>query len=542
MSYKTRNDVLPRAEVEALIADGHLIVVYEGRVLKLDKWIDRHPGGDTAMFHVVGRDATDEINAYHSDEALATMGAFQIGVTGEKVWENFLPPIQGGVFRTRKEIADSATKEDEGISLSSSSASSSATPSVDLAPRKPAPIFTNAQMARAQRLQLIEDDENRQLQIDLKKYPSLDYATQTAIAAKYKALFRRVDEAGLFEPNYRGYVSDFFRISSLFGLAYLLFDKNMFVSAIFLGLGWHQLVFIAHDAGHIGITHGYQTDNFIGMTIAAWIGGLSLGWWKRNHNVHHIITNDPVHDPDIQHLPVFAVSNRFFASVKSTYYDCVLKYDIFARYLIPLQHMTYYPILCLGRFNLYALSWGHVLLGKGPRQGKAAWFRWYELMGLSFFAWWFFYLVVYKSIPTNSQRWMYVLVSHVATMPVHVQITLSHFAMSTQDLGLSESFPQRQLRTTMDVDCPAWLDFLHGGLQFQAIHHLFPRMPRHNLRRAQRYVLEYCKDIGVEYHIYGFVHGNQHVIGKLGDIAKQAEIFRDCERHLRGEHVGEVGI
>lgn len=531
MSYKTRKEVLPRSEIEALIADGHHIVVYEGKVLKLDNWLDRHPGGDTAIFHVVGRDATDEINAYHSDEALATMGAYQIGITGEKIWENFLPPIQGGVFRKRGSIA-----ADEGISLSSSASSSSQ----EAVTQKAAPIFTNEQIQKAQRLQLIEDDENRQLQHDLEIFPSLDYKTQTEIGTKYKALYKRVEDAGLFEPNYRGYFSDFLRISTMFGLAWYLFDKSMFISAICLGLGWHQLVFIAHDAGHIGITHGYQMDNWIGMTIAAWIGGLSLGWWKRNHNVHHIITNDPVHDPDIQHLPVFAVSNRFFSSVKSTYYNCVLKYDIFARYLIPLQHMTYYPILCLGRFNLYALSWGHVLLGKGPRHGKAAWFRWYELMGLSFFAYWFFYLIVFKSIPTAGQRWMYVLVSHVATMPVHVQITLSHFAMSTQDLGLSESFAQRQLRTTMDVDCPAWLDFLHGGLQFQAIHHLFPRMPRHNLRRAQRYVLEYCKDIGVEYHIYGFVHGNQHVIGKLGQIAKQAEIFRDCERHLREEHVAEM--
>ena len=38
--------------------------------------------------------------------------------------------------------------------------------------------------------------------------------------------------------------------------------------------------FIAHDAGHIGITHNYQIDNIFGMLIADWFGGLSLGWWK----------------------------------------------------------------------------------------------------------------------------------------------------------------------------------------------------------------------------------------------------------------------
>lgn len=31
------------------------------------------------------------------------------------------------------------------------------------------------------------------------------------------------------------------------------------------------------------------------------------------------------------------------------------------------------------------------------------------------------------------------------------QIVLSHFSRSTEDLGVLESFPHRQLRTTMDV-------------------------------------------------------------------------------------------
>lgn len=83
------------------------------------------------------------------------------------------------------------------------------------------------------------------------------------------------------------------------------------------------------------------------------------------------------------------------------------------------------------------------------------------------FWYWFGYQLLYKSIPTNWDRFVFVMISHIVTMPLHVQITLSHFAMSTADLGNRESFPQKMLRTTMDVDCPQWLDFFHGGLQFQ---------------------------------------------------------------------------
>jgi sphingolipid 8-(E)-desaturase len=47
-----------------MIADGRHIVILDGKVLKTDAWIKFHPGGDKAIKHMVGRDATDEINAY----------------------------------------------------------------------------------------------------------------------------------------------------------------------------------------------------------------------------------------------------------------------------------------------------------------------------------------------------------------------------------------------------------------------------------------------------------------------------------------------
>ena len=240
-----------------------------------------------------------------------------------------------------------------------------------------------------------------------------------------------------------------------------------------------------------------------------------------------------MHDPDIQHLPFFAVSVRLFEDVYSTYYEKYLPLDAVAKKMIQIQEYLYYPILCFGRFNLYRLSWLHLIFGDGPRHGKAAWFRYFELAGLSFFFYWFFYLIVFKSIDLKWDRFAYVMISHITTMLVHVQITLSHFAMSTSDLGVSESFPLRQLRTTMDVDCPEWLDFLHGGLQFQAIHHLFPRLPRHNFRKVQPFVIDFCKDVGLHYSIYGFGEGNDLVLGKLGEIGTQCSIMLDATKQLK---------
>jgi delta8-fatty-acid desaturase len=287
----------------------------------------------------------------------------------------------------------------------------------------------------------------------------------------------------------------------------------------------------------MGITHNFHVDTVIGIIIADFLGGLSLGWWKRNHNVHHIVTNSPEHDPDIEHMPFFAISHRFLNSLRSTYYDRIMKYNAFAQFLIRYQNFLYYPILTFGRFNLYRLSWQYLIMGLGPRKGPAWWHRWFEIVGQFFFWTWYGYGILYLSIPDWRNRILFLMVSHMITAPLHVQITLSHFAMSTADLGVHESFPQKMLRTTMDVDCPPWLDFLHGGLQFQAIHHLFPRIPRHNLRRTQGLVKDFCNEVGVPYAIFTFVNGNKEVIWRLGDVAKQARILEECRKSIAGQGV-----
>ena len=96
--------------------------------------------------------------------------------------------------------------------------------------------------------------------------------------------------------------------------------------------------------------------------------------------------------------------------------------------------------------------------------------------------------------------------------------------MSTADLGPSESFPHRQMRTTSDVICPESIGFIHGGLQLQVTHHLFPRLPRHNLKKASYLVKEFAEQNGLTYNEFGFVEGNKDVIGVLRNVAEQVRI------------------
>ena len=483
------------------------------------------------------------------------MSRFQIGrIVGP--WTNFLPPIQGGHFR-RLELALSPDRSRSSSVSSSRSSSCSGSPtfepqassSISHVRRRQGGILEESDLSSLSSYSSVSDLQGtfdkksdlsditrREINHDLAKYPSLDPITQAHIVLRYRQFDQQIREAGLYQCNYRAYIPECCRYLFLFGLFLLFLRFGWYgTSGLFLACFWHQLVFTAHDAGHMGISHDLTIDTVIGIVIGDFLGGLSLGWWKRSHNVHHIVTNSPEHDPDIEHMPVFAISHRFFDSLRSTYHERVMSYDCVAKFAVQIQHYLYYPLLALGRFNLYFLSWDHLILGRCPRKGPAWWHRWLEIAGQVFFWAWFGYGVVYKSIPTAGDRMLFILVSHMATGILHVQITLSHFAMSTADLGIHESFPQKMLRTTMDVDCPEWLDFFHGGLQFQAVHHLYPRIPRHNLRQTQKYVQAFCEEVKIPYALYGFVDGNKEVLGRLAEVGKQARILAECQRAIIAE-------
>lgn len=62
-SSKRAPPLMTRDEIEALISEGRNIVIMHSQVIKVDPWLKYHPGGDKAMLHMVGKDASDEVDA-----------------------------------------------------------------------------------------------------------------------------------------------------------------------------------------------------------------------------------------------------------------------------------------------------------------------------------------------------------------------------------------------------------------------------------------------------------------------------------------------
>ncbi|KIM48265.1 hypothetical protein M413DRAFT_62041 [Hebeloma cylindrosporum] len=507
-------DEWSRERIAARILAGDTLIIYHGHLLSIpQKWLEAHPGGELALLHFVGRDASAEIEANHLDHTLNLIPKYSIGRVQltDGIWEPFLPPIATGWVRRIGPAGNRVWFKEATEALSNQDSHFCPSSSVLLVPNDPRAIQPSGPTLAS----LIPPPS------------TLSLKQQARHEQAWRELHKRVTAAGLYNTRYiTGYGPELVRYTLLALLSIYFYSRSWFItSAVFLGLFWHQLVFSAHDLGHMGVTHNWTADRIIATIIADFIGGLSIGWWVQNHNVHHLVTNHPSHDPDIEHIPFFAITPAFLDSLWSSYYKRTMAFDWFSRIALSVQHKLFYIIMAFARFNLYVNSYTFLYQKsfdtKRARGGNWAWRL--EIIGLLFF-WTWFGRVLY-GCGSWQMALAYLLVSHAVTSPLHIQIVLSHYSMPTGDLGPVESFPHRQMRTTTDVICDPSIEFIHGGLHLQVTHHLFPRLPRHNLRRASVLVKEFAEEQGLTYAEFGFVDGNREVLNTLKNVADQIKIM-----------------
>jgi len=352
----------------------------------------------------------------------------------------------------------------------------------------------------------------------------------------FRILTKEMEEAGLFKTDYTFYHKKMVIYTALFALivAGVFCSERLLVhalSGVMLGIFWQQMAFIGHDLGHNAVTHDRVYDSYIGLFAGNFCTGISIGWWKRSHNVHHVATNSCNYDPDIQHLPVFAVDPVLVTTkLISTYSNMYMPLSDITHVLVKYQHWLYYPVMAFARFNLYIQSLNHALrLSFYGTAGDLIWRQNLQIASLAGF--WTWLLALTLSLPTWESRIIFFLPAHMVAGILHIQITLSHFPMETYT-GVtyddsSNGFLRTQLMTTMDINCSTALDWFHGGLQFQVVHHLWPRLPRHNLRRVKEIFESFCKEHKLVYNQATFFKANCMVLDTLKETAKSTKDFSE---------------
>ncbi|KAL3900758.1 MAG: hypothetical protein SGARI_006176, partial [Bacillariaceae sp.] len=103
-------------------------------------------------------------------------------------------------------------------------------------------------------------------------------------------------------------------------------------------------------------------------------------------------------------------------------------------------------------------------------------------------------------LPDAKTRFVYYVLSNMFSGCLGIQLLVSHHAKpwvekeATKNAG---SWAERQVEAVMDITCPPWQDWFHGGLHIHSIHHMFPRMSRCHYRQVYDEILEMCNEHGL---------------------------------------------
>jgi fatty acid desaturase len=104
----------------------------------------------------------------------------------------------------------------------------------------------------------------------------------------------------------------------------------------------------------------------------------------------------------------------------------------------------------------------------------------------------------------------------------------SHKGMPIVAPTATIDFLRRQVLMSRNVRGGFAVDAAMGGLNYQIEHHLFPSMPRPNLKRAQPIVRAYCAANDVSYCEVGLFESYGIVVNYLNNVGLQARGPFDC--------------
>ena len=246
-----------------------------------------------------------------------------------------------------------------------------------------------------------------------------------------------------------------------------------------------QISFLGHDAGHQQISGSRRVNRAIGILTANVLAGISYGWWQDKHLRHHANPNHEGLDPDVGE-GVIAWSEEQAA-----------KKTGFARWFARHQAAFFFPLLTFEGWNLHVAG----MRSLRDRPFRA---RFWE-MGLLVlhFAVYFTFLFTFLS---PLQAVAFVLIHQgLYGLNLGAAFAPNHKGMEMPPAGARLDHLRKQVLTSRDVTGGRLVDFFLGGLNYQIEHHLFPSMPRPNLKLSQPIIRDYCESVGLPFRASGVI-------------------------------------
>ena len=340
--------------------------------------------------------------------------------------------------------------------------------------------------------------------------PALYRPAPRRLAEEYAELKRLVDRAGLFDPDPVYYIFLTLLVLGLLAasLIFLVLVDSLWlqlINAALLAFVYQQIALIGHDTGHRQITLSHRRAESIGLVVVLLLG-LGRSWWVRMHNLHHSHPNQEALDPAFD-VPLLAFTREQTLRRRGVF-------GIIVRY----QAYLLLPMTLLEGFGLYLASTQFLFRGK---------LRYPRLEPFLIVAHFVLYFGLLLAVMSAWQAALFAGVHH-ALFGLFMASTFAPNHKGMPTLGKEEQMEclRQQVVTTRNVRGNPVIDFWYGGLNYQIEHHLFPNMPRNNLRQARKIIGPFCRARGIPYHETS-VFGSFREI--LSDLHRVSATMRERE-------------
>jgi fatty acid desaturase len=319
----------------------------------------------------------------------------------------------------------------------------------------------------------------------------------------YAVLKKRIQAAGLLDKRPEYYFLSIATNLVLFGgcLLVLFTFRSLWIqalAAVGLAVVSGQLGYQLHDSGHRQMFAAAWKNALVGLVTADLMLGMSYGWWVHKHNLHHGNPNDVDLDPDIKvgaiaYSTEHAMARRRFGRLAAMY-----------------QAYLFFPLTSLLAWSMHVT--GVRYLVDGPSR-----FRRLEFVLLAVHAVVYVGAMLFFLGPWSA---LMVILIHKGMGGMYLASVFApnHKGMPQTDSASRLDFVRTQVLTARNIRGHPLTDLWYGSLNYQIEHHLFPTMPRLNMRRAQPIVRQFCAERGIDYYETSLVQSYRELLGFLNEI------------------------
>jgi fatty acid desaturase len=322
----------------------------------------------------------------------------------------------------------------------------------------------------------------------------------------YAALSRQVRQLGLLDRQPRYYARKIALTAALLAAGWAAFvvignSWWQLADAVFLAVAFAQIGFLGHDAGHSQVFRARRANTILGLACGNLSTGVSYDWWAGKHNRHHAHPNTEGADPDIM-IGVLAFSGARARAGRGV-----------QRLIFRYQAYLLVPMLFLEAIGLHASS---IRTVTGPGCRHRAWEA--VLLCAHFAA---YFGVVFFVLPPVKAVVFILVQQGLFGFYLGCSFAPNHKGMPILAADDKTDFLRRQVLTSRNVHGGWFTDFALGSLNYQIEHHLFPSMPRPNLRRAQATVAAFCADRNVAYTQTSLLKSYAQALGHLAAVGSE---------------------